>query len=495
MLNVKPLPSLFLVFVLALFLHAFTSCSEQFSTDPTLRLSFSSDTLRFDTVFSTIKSPTKQLMVRNTNNKSLRIDRVILEGGSASCFQVNVDGEAGSVISNLEISANDSAYVFVSVNVDELGSDSALFIEDRLVFHFNGISQQVVLETYGQDVEIWRGHTIVNDTVLTSAKPYLVYDSLSVAPGKRLVLMPGCRIYFHSNAGLFVYGNMEAVGTAEQPIIMRGDRFDYMDYVPPVPYNEVAGQWDGVYLYGAGTHRMEHVNINSGYVGVFLSYNGNSTIPGEEEMPKLEMHNCKLHNFLLYGLVAQNADLTVTNSVISNTGSYTVYTNGGTHTFIHTTVANYFNSGKTALQSTSRDNTAPAVMIMNLNKTAPMRSVFANCAISGNASVEFTLAARLPDSYDGTFRHSYIKRDSLALPQFAATDSIRWYREGDQLFNSTELDLNTGQNYDFTPCLNSSLLQLADPAVTQQYNLQYDLNGVDRFATGKPAAGAYEYVD
>ena len=478
--------------VLATGMCALTSCEESFTTDPGARLGFSADTLRFDTVFSTIKSPTRRVMVYNPQRKAVRIDRVVLEGGSGSYFQVNVDGRAGDVVDDVDISGGDSAYVFVSVNVERLGSDSALLVEDRLTFHFNGRAQQVVLEAYGQDVEIWRGRTIVHDTALTAAKPYLIYDSLAVAPGKVLTLEPGCRLYFHDNANLFVYGNLYAVGTAERPVLMRGDRFDAMNYVPPVPYNDVSGQWGGVYLYGAGEHRMEHVSMSSGQVGVFLTYAGRSALPAEEEMPRLRMHNCRLHNFLVYGLVAQNAHATVTNSVISNTGNYTVYLNGGTHTFVHTTVANYFNGGM-AIQPASRDHTAPAVMIMNLNKTAPMRTTFVNCAVAGNAPIEFSLAARVPQTYDGTFRHTYLGRDTLHLPQFAAEDSLRWRGEDDVLFRSTALDLETGERFDFRPDSASVLVGLADPEATRRYGLQYDIDGNDRYASPHPAAGAWEY--
>ena len=477
---------------LAVGLCALTSCQEQFTTDPGVRLGFSADTLRFDTVFSTIKSPTRQVMVYNHQRKAVRIDRVVLAGGEQSYFQVNVDGQAGHTVNDVEISAGDSAYVFVSVNVQQLGSDSALLVEDRLAFHFNGTTQQMVLQAYGQDVEIWHGRTILNDTTLTAAKPYLIYDSLAIAPGKLLTLEPGCRLYFHNNANLFVYGNLHAVGTAEHPILMRGDRFDAMNYVPPVPYNDVAGQWGGMYLYGAGEHRMEHVSMNSGSVGVFLTYAGRNGIPADGEMPRLRMHSCRLHNFLVYGLVAQNAHAEVFNSLISNTGSYTVYLNGGTHTFVHTTMANYFNRGM-ALQATSRDHTQPAVMVMNLNKTAPMRTTFLNCAVAGNTNIEFSLAARVPQTYDGTFRHTYLGRDTLHLPQFAPEDSLRWRGKDDVLFRSTALDLETGQRFDFRPDSASVLLGLADPEVTRQYNLQYDLDGNDRYTSPHPAAGACEY--
>ena len=71
---------------------ALTGCREySISDDPSLRLSFSTDTLSFDTVFSEQGSATAQLMVYNRNANALLIDRVWLENGTV--FRVNIDGE------------------------------------------------------------------------------------------------------------------------------------------------------------------------------------------------------------------------------------------------------------------------------------------------------------------------------------------------------------------------------------------------------------------
>lgn len=483
------------------FLCCLPSCKdESFSSDPNNRLSFSVDTLSFDTVFSTITSSTKRIMVRNTNNKALRISEVKLAAGGSSVFRVNVDGEvnADNCFQNVEISAKDSMYVFVSVNVNELNQDSPLFIEDQLVFLTNGSQQQVVLEAFGQDVEILRGKTILNDTILSANKPYVIYDSLAIDFNKTLTLAPGCRLYFHNNANLYVYGNLKAEGTETDPIVLRGDRFDNINFATPVPYNDVAGQWGGLYLIGNGTHSMKHVNIHSGYVGVYLTSASSSSVPNADEMPELKIVNCKIHNFLFYGLVAQNANVTVVNSEISNTGSYSVYLNGGTHTFVHATIANYFNSGASASQSKSRDNSEPAVMIMNINRSAPMESIFLNCVIAGNIDNEFSLATRFPEEYNGTFRNTYIKRSALEYPQFQPEDTIRWYEKNDTIFRSTLLNYSKNQYYNFEPDSVSPLRRLADPAITYfgayAADLLKDLNGNERIKSDKPASGAYEWV-
>ena len=484
------------------FLCCFSSCKDEiFSSDPNHRLSFSVDTLSFDTVFSTITSSTKRIMVRNTNSKALRINEIGLAAGSSSVFRINVDGEASANnrFQDIEISAKDSMYLFVSVNVEELNQDSPLFIEEQLFFQLNGSTQQIVLETFGQDVEIFRGKTILNDSTLTASKPYIIYDSLAIISEKTLTLAAGCRLYFHKNADLYVYGNLHAEGTAASPIVLRGDRFDKINFSSPIPYNDVAGQWGGLYLIGNGTHKMKHVNINSGSVGVYLKpSSAASSIPDVAEMPKLDIVNCKIHNFLFYGLAVQNADVTVLNSEISNTGSYSVYLNGGNHTFVHTTIANYFNSGVSALQPKNRDNAEPAVMIMNLERSAPMTSRFLNCVIAGSFDNEFSLATRFPEHYEGTFRNTYIKRSTLDYLPFQPEDTILFYEKNDTIFKSTVLNYERKQYYNFEPDSVSPLRRLADPDITYfgtySADLLKDLNGVDRTKSDKPAAGAYEWT-
>ena len=71
---------------------AMVSCAEyNVSDDPSLRLSFSQDTLSFDTVFTEQGSATLQMKIYNSNPCALLIDRIWLEEGKA--FRVNIDGE------------------------------------------------------------------------------------------------------------------------------------------------------------------------------------------------------------------------------------------------------------------------------------------------------------------------------------------------------------------------------------------------------------------
>jgi hypothetical protein len=474
------------ILVLSVIAIGFTSCNDEiYSTNPKDKLSFSTDTLAFDTVFSTIGSVTSKIMIYNRNNYALKISQVALGGGKNSPFRINVDGSTNTDnrFENVEIQAKDSMYVFVAVTINPHDTNSPMFIQDSIIFRTNGVLQQVKLQAYGQDVKIFRKKFIRNDTTLTAEKPYLVYDYVAIDTAKTLTIKPGCKFYFHNNANLIVYGNLKAQGTFEQPIVMRGDRLDNVKFDTPFPYNNVAGQWGGLYLlWNGGTHTLQHVNMNGGYVGVYFSNNDRNIIPN------LQISDCRIHNFLLYGLVVQNGNVQVSNSEISNSSSYSVYLSGGKHTFLQSTIANYFDNS--SVQPTSRDQ-KPAVMIMNLNRVAPMETVFRNCIISGNLDNEFTVATRYEDQYPGIFDHCYIRKPAAMNFPTIFKDITGWFGKKDTLFISTRYDYKKNTYFNFMPDSVSPARGFADKNIASQFPL--DLNGNNRLTGNKPDIGAYQW--
>lgn len=474
----------FLFFVLIIFTFTLSSCyDEKFTTDPNYKIEFSTDTLTFDTVFTTIGTATSKILVYNRNKYAIKISNIKLGAGKNSSFRVNVDGElnADNQFSDIELRANDSLYIFVELTVDPTDSISPVFIEDSLVFATNGVVQKVNLQAFGQDMILLTNKYILNDTTLTDSKPYIVYGYLAIDTAKTLTLKPGCKIYFHNNASLICDGNLKAEGTFEKPIVLRGDRLDKIKFETPVAYNNISGQWGGVYLrWDGGKHSLKHVNINSGYFGIYFS-NSNRA-----KLPTLDIAYCKLHNFLLYGLVVENGNVNVSNTEISNSSSYTVYLNGGKHTFVQSTIANYFNNSN--VQPAARDK-KPAVMIMDLNRIAPMQTVFRNCIISGSSEIEFSIASRYLAQYNGIFDHCYIRRDEpLTSSQFT---NNKWYTRNDTIFKSIKYDHIKNTYYNFEPDSISPARGLADLFVASEYPI--DLNGNNRMDDSQPDAGAYEW--
>lgn len=476
----------FLIFLCAC---ALTGCREyNVSNNPALRLSFSCDTLRFDTVLTEQGGSTMQLKVYNRNANALQIDRVWLEKGNV--FRVNIDGEPDlERLTSLQINGGDSLLVFVRFGkTDALGSDSPVLVEDLLHFHLaNDATQQVLLEAYGQDVtrigQPGCGRTQVADCNLTAGKPYLVFDTLIV--GGALTIEAGTTLYMHSGACIFALGEVTAKGTKEAPVVICGDRLDRL--FDSVPYRFAAGSWNGIYLQTEKplNYLFEYVNILSGNIGLYCY----STC--KNPLPSLRMDGCRIHNHTLYGLILQHCDALVTNTEISNCASYCVYCDGGRHDFVHSTVASYFGYTNIRIQSTGKEETA-AVYIDNLSKTEPQTvTSFYNCIITGYLPNQVVIATPFDRYYPGTFTGNYLQTDTLRMPHAqrntyrAATDTTEvfvndFYRYKEYVYYDFRLD-------SLSPAIGigDSLAALTCPT---------DLNGVSRIGT-RPDAGCYQRAE
>ena len=127
----KTFTNIFLPFIIIIFL-TLSACDElddHYATNPAYRLSFSTDTLAFDTVFSTVGSTTKQLMIYNKNDEPLNIESILLASGETTGFRINVDGRKGSTFNNVSILEQDSMYVFVEVTVNPNNGNQPLLVQ------------------------------------------------------------------------------------------------------------------------------------------------------------------------------------------------------------------------------------------------------------------------------------------------------------------------------------------------------------------------------
>ena len=103
-------------------LIGFTACHDEdtFSSSPNHLLTFSSDSIKLDTVFSNIPSAAKSFWVYNHSGAGIRCSNVRLERGNQTGFRVNVDGiylgkDVGYATSEIEIRKNDSIRVYVDL--------------------------------------------------------------------------------------------------------------------------------------------------------------------------------------------------------------------------------------------------------------------------------------------------------------------------------------------------------------------------------------------
>lgn len=460
--------------------------------DPALRLSFSLDTLSFDTVFTSIGSATMQFVVYNRNANAVVISRIWQDTHNE--FKVNIDGENDlNRTSDWQLRGGDSLIVFVKVLIDPTKQNSPVLVEDNLHFAVNGNTQTIHLEAYGQDVHLIRTKsrlTVFNDKTFEADKPYLIYDTVAVR--KNLVFNSGARLYFHYDAALLAYGDVEAKGTLDAPVTLCGDRIDNL--YDSVPYAYVAGLWSGVYLMDEQsapqkTYNLNYIDITSANVGLYCLSEKTSSLP------QLTLTNSRIHNHAVYGLVLQHTDATVANCEISNAAAFCAYLSGGTHRFIHTTVASYFNSTNVRIQSTPREDVA-AVYINNVSKNKiPTHTSFRNCIITGIRRNNLLVATPLPKFYEDTIANNYIKADTLRI---AAADNNVFWQEDDttDVFRNTYYKYKEYIYYDFRLDTLSPARGIADSLTALSYPFDRLGNPRIRIVEGdtiRPDAGCYQF--
>lgn len=466
-----------------------SSCTESkiaFNTNG--KLTFSTDTLSFDTVFASIGSTTSNFIVYNHSSQSITIQSVRLVNGSTSGFHINVDGAntINNEVQNVEIKAHDSIYIFVAITVNPLLQNNPLLIEDSIVFQTNNSLQSVKLLAYGQNVIIFRSKTIHNDTTLTNEIPYLIYNYLSVDSAKTLTLQPGTKLYFHQNAYLKLKGNLIAEGgqTASQQIIFRGDRLDWL--FPDVPYNYLSGQWGGIQFLGSqSSYSMNHVVMTDGKIAIDIP-NGTTL-----HQPTVTIANSRIQNFDSCGISAINASLNMYNCEVSNCKSYCLVFIGGNYLLTHNTIANYYDDIYTGQQ---RDGNPSVILMDNRNGTSqtnlyPLWITANNCAFAGSQSKELSLADTVQsDDFQFHFDHCYIMSPAIVSDNMT---NIIWGKTQDDLFINDNIDQTY---YNFQPDSLSVLRGKANPIISHTPPYQYDMNGIDRFWDNLPDIGAYEWI-
>ena len=464
-----------MILALAL-LGAFIACERyELNTSPEASLGFSTDTVFFDTIFTTIGSATRQLKVYNHYNQPLEIGQIELARGDQSVFRLNIDGYASSYLTNLEIPPNDSIFIFVEVTLDPNNQDSILVIQDSIIFNTNGNYQDVDLMAWGQDVHIFRGESIQTTTWIND-KPYLIVDFLMIDSLQTLTIEEGVRIHLHKDAWLMVKGNMQARGSQEAPIVIQGDRLEHL-------YKDIPGQWGRIWFWPglSGDNVFEHVIIKNGVVGIHSDSLYNSPDP------TVKLENCQILNMSGAGIVGSGTHIEASNTLIGNCGQFALFLRwGGEYRFDHCTFsANYW--------SAFSNRTTPGVGILNYyeaeNGSIQVREfddmTFNNCIIYGEKETEIII-----DDYQGTttpyyFDHCLVKLDPEEF-DLSDTDHFREViNMKDPLF--TDIYSNNYRLDTLSPAKDVALLEIA-----QQFPL--DLAGESRLDDAGPDMGAYERI-
>lgn len=479
----------------------FSSCrKERLYKENDAIVEFSTDTVFFDTVFTTIGSSTRRLMIRNPYNQTIEIDRVWIASGKTSVFRMNVDGIPSKDVSNVNIAPKDSAFVFVEVTIDPSNANLPFVVNDSIYVSVNGNLQKINLVAWGQNAYYYRptqqvsglpsfsylSEYGVSSTTVTwkNDKPHVIYGYLMVDSLLTLKIEEGTQIHLHKNSGLWVYrgGNIEAVGKTDNPIVFQGDRLE--NY-----WEDNAGQWDRIWINGSDKDQIfDNVIFKNGFVGIQFEPFPFKEFP-DRPAGKLLIKNSIFQNFVGVGVLARNTKMKFENTVISNCGTNNLaLLGGGDYEFIHCTFANYWTNG------TRKD---PLLVMTNYyedlfgnevyNKMD--KAYFGNSIIYGSQEEEINFDFDEATGFDYFFDHCILRTETVFDSSFVNNIyQPEPFLVVDGVTQNAFFKDENEFNFDITEY--SIARDLGSLSVTG--TLLKDIRENDR-SDGKPDLGAYEF--
>jgi hypothetical protein len=361
-------------FVLAIFCLYFSACQKDtFISSENAKISTSVDSLTYDTVFTSTGSITQSFKINNLNSQKILLSKIELMKGSASAFKININGIPSNQVSNLEVAANDSVYVFVSVNINPNTADLPFIVTDSIQILYNGNTQFVKLEAYGQNANFLRNSIITGNVTWSSNLPYVILGGLRIDSTASLTIEAGCKIYSHADAPLIIDGTMTINGTKDEAVVFKGDRTD-------AEYKDLPASWPGIYCRGSSKNNVwRYAVIKNAYQAVVVEQ------PSVNTNPKLILHQCIVDNAFDAGLLCVNSSMHADNSLITNCGTNIGLSYGGNYNLTNCTVAGYSNSyimHKNPVLTV--DNFAS---LNGGNLTADLNAVFRNCIFWGDSGI------------------------------------------------------------------------------------------------------------
>ncbi len=453
------------------------------------KLQFSSDTITFDTIFTSIGSITKTLKVYNYNKFDVITD-INLTGNSSAHFRMNIDGVSGNKQENIKIPAQDSIFIFLEVTIDPSNNNTPFILSDSIVFKTGNTKQNIDLVAWGQDAyfhtintygDIINGddtnrfyyHLLDCSIPWQNDKPHVIYGYAIVDAGETLTINEGCKIYLHKNSGLIIGnpfseisgGTLKINGSLNNEVVFQGDRLDSW-------YDDIPGQWDRIWLFpGSINNEINYAIIKNGNIGIHADTVSNTN-------PTVTISNTIIKNMSGIGILGQGANIIAENTVISKCGQYSLACNiGGSYEFTHCTFANYWNYS-------TRNN--PSILLNNYYEGADgniyirdlEKASFTNCIIDGSLTTEVSFQNQELGQFNYIFNHCMLKIDP--------TINTNNNNYQNSIINKT---VNFEDSY-----ASDFYLQINSPAIDAGVNTIYltDINGNIRT---NPDIGAYEFIE
>jgi len=449
------------IFFLILLIIIFSCKKENTQNTEGDFLYFSTDTLLFDTVFTTVGSATRYLKIFNNYNADININSITLGKLSNSSFRLNIDGEANSSIENVFLRSNDSLYIFAEVTIDPNNENGSFIETDSIVFKYDNQSQHVNLTAWGRDAYFHSGipdyqqyspesnnlasmeyceffdcespgfpeeyisesfyyYSINENTTWENDKPHVIYGDVIIEDGANLTMQAGSEIYLHNKSWLVVSNgsSIHSIGTLNNEVIFQSDRSDNHSLTN---YANTPGQWGKIWILpGSVNNLFDYTLIKNGKTGIQIDgVNDINTLPTE---PILTIKNSQIHNMSSIGILAQGSKVYAENLLIANCGQHLLALNiGGEYNFKHCT---FINSYPFARQT-------PSIFLNNyyedfkgnLQNRDLLQASFSNCIIDGNMETEILFDKSEDAIFNYKIDHCILKSNVEYWEEWANSES------------------------------------------------------------------------
>jgi hypothetical protein len=454
------------ILTISLVLLLFSCKKDSFITSADARVTITSDTLKYDTVFVTAGSTYRTFKIINENDQKLRVSSLKLFGGAASVYKINVNGVSGTQFNNLEINANDSIYVFAQVNINPNAANLPFILRDSIEINYNGKRRLVQLEAWGQNAHFYRDKVIAANETWNNDLPYVVLGSLLINNNQTLTINKGCHIYVHADAPIVVDGTLQVNGLKDtiDRVYFQGDRLDE-------PYKNYPASWPGIFFRSTAKDNVfNYAVIKNAYQAIVLQN------PPSNANPKLILNECIIDNGYDAGIIALNSSIRARNCLITNCGKNLYLVQGGNYQFTHCTVATY--------ASSFIDHKDPVLTLSNFvnNTSNTLDATFRNCIFWGENGIvddEVVVTKNGSGAFNVNFDYNLWKV-KITPANIISNQTINNQKPQ---FDS----INTSKNY------YSFRLQTGSPAINKGVNagISTDLDGKAR-PVGLPDLGCFE---
>lgn len=477
-------------------LVALSGCDRPRDFETSGNVGFSEDSVKFDTLFTTVQSPTERLYIFNNSGAHLRVKSIRVAGGADSDFRLTLEGIVAQEHRDVEMARDDSVYAFFDFRSDARDEN----VVDHLIVETENEIFEVVLFARVLDAHLLRDTTdnefeLPCDTILDDTeKPYVIDGALYVPENCKLTIGPGVEMYFTArrDANYNFFSRIFVDGTLEiNP--QGGDTTLLTNFRLTERYQDTPGQWDGIRISRKSRDNIiRNTEIRNGTFGVLMD----SLPVAGAAAPKLLIENAKIRNMSFHAILAFGRGdyaagqpmISANNLLCERSGDVLVgLVQGGAYDFTHCT---FYNDREVTF---NRSQPAFGFNNFRLNESGTAieedfdaQLILENCIVYGTNDNEFSFQIT-----EGREVGASIRRNVLIMSRDNEPILEDPFNGGNLMGVDPRFENAGGGDYtlrDDSPCINAGSTETLRPIPPT------DLSGNPR-ELAAPDIGAYEFVE